>query len=246
MAPEEWGEQIQQARVLYLGENHRGAADHQLQAETLEALARQQRRPVVVAEMFQLLKADATLAYSQGKLNDEQLKTGTEWESRWGHPWELYLPVWQVCRKWQLPLLPLRPSSESSRQLGQAGVQGFTAEERQGLSPEPYEFGSDQEAMREILGGHASHDEAAFARFLRVQVLWEEFMAARVREALRRYPDSQVVVLVGKGHLVYGHGLPWRVQQGWEEPLDQKVILVNPEEEEQGRADLWWRSPAPP
>ncbi|MFN8606773.1 MAG: ChaN family lipoprotein [Vulcanimicrobiota bacterium] len=234
----QWLDQCDLARVLYLGEEHNGAADHQLQHDVLEELA---RPPVVVAEMFQNVSRPALDAYIAGRLDDDELRTCSEWEKRWGHAWEQYLPIWQLCQMGHWPLRPLRNSSESGKNLGKLGVNAFSPEERQGLRPEPYEFGPHPETLRSVFEGHAGKvGDEAFARFLKVQVLWEEYMAAQIRRALAE-TDGPVVVLVGKGHLTHGFGLPYRVQADWPHPLVQKIVLYNPSESERNRADLWWQ-----
>ena len=229
-----------QARVLYLGEEHDGAGDHQLQHDVLEAL---DRPPVVVAEMFQNVSRGVLDDYVAGRLNDDELKAGSEWDKRWGHAWELYLPIWQLCQEHHWPLLPLRNSSESGKNLSKLGVGAFSFEERQGMAPGPYEFGPHPETLRPVFEAHAGKvGDEAFARFLKVQVLWEEYMAAQIRRALSE-TDGPVVVLVGKGHLTHGFALPHRVQAAWPHPLTQKVVLYNPSPEERRRADLWWTQP---
>lgn len=236
-----WIENCQGAQVLYLGEEHDSILDHQLQARTLQALQERGHRLVVVAEMFQLPARQVLDDYVAGKLNDQQLFEDSEWKKRWGHAWEQYLPIWQICQREKIPLRALRNSNESGRQLNKLGSAAFTVEERQGLAPEPYEFGPHPESLRPVFEAHAGPvSQAAFERFLAVQTLWEEFMAAQIRHALRQNPDGTVVVLVGKGHLLHGHGLPARVAKHWPGPLVQKVALVNPNAEEKKRADCVW------
>ncbi|MBX3168780.1 MAG: ChaN family lipoprotein [Candidatus Eremiobacteraeota bacterium] len=211
-----------EARVLYLGEEHDSAADHARQLEILEYVSRG-RSPVVVAEMFQAPNRMVLADYLAGNLDDEELKTASEWDKRWGHAWELYLPIWQLCQQRHIPIYPLRNSSESGKNLGKLGVQAFTPEERQGLAPEPYEFGPHPETLRPIFEAHGPATDEAFARFLKVQTLWEEYMAAQIRRALSEN-EGQVIVLVGQGHLTHGHTLPHRVQARWPHPLSQKVV----------------------
>ncbi|MBS2035428.1 ChaN family lipoprotein [bacterium] len=237
LSDSQWLDQCNQARVLYLGEEHNGPLDHQLQHDILEQLG---RPPVVVAEMFQNVSRPALDAYVAGRLDDDQLRNCSEWEKRWGHPWEQYLPIWQLCQQGHWPLRPLRNSSESGKNLGKLGFEAFSPEERQGLAPQPYEFGPHPESLRPVFEGHAGKiGDEAFARFLKVQVLWEEYMAAQIRRALSE-TEGPVVVLVGKGHLTHGYGLPHRVQAQWPHPLTQKIVIYNPGEAERSRADLWW------
>lgn len=239
LSQEAWLGSCGNCRIVYLGEEHDGALDHQLQRDILESVS-VGRSPVVVAEMFQNPSRQVLSDYVAGNLDDGELQEASQWNKRWGHAWELYLPLWQLCQQQKIPLLPLRNSSESGKNLGKLGVQAFTTEERQGLAPLPYEFGPRPETLRSVFEAHAGPvSQSAFERFLTVQVLWEEYMAAQIRRALREN-QGQVVVLVGKGHLTHGFGLPHRVQAGWPHPLTQKIVLYNPSVEEKKRVDLWW------
>lgn len=230
-------QRVRNCDVLYLGERHDSEADHRWQAEVLGQLEGLQ--PVIVAEMFQLPSAGVLEAYSEGELDDDNLRIQSEWEQRWGHPWPLYLPLWQMARRHGWTLLPLRNSSESGKALGKLGVQAFTPAEREVLRPGPYEFGPHPESLRASFEAHAGKiSDGAYDRFLSVQTLWEEFMAGQVRQALRRRErHGPVVVLVGKGHLLHGYGLAWRTQAGWAEPLHQIVLVNEPEDAEKKRLD---------
>lgn len=212
------------ARVLYLGEEHESGADHQRQLDVLEYLSRG-RSPVVVAEMFQAPSRQILADYVAGGLNDEELKVQSEWDKRWGHAWDLYLPIWQLCQHRHIPIYPLRNSSESGKNLSKLGSAAFTPAERQGLAPEPYEFGPNPESLRPIFEAHAGPvSNEAFDRFLKVQTLWEEYMAAQIRRALSEN-EGQVLVLVGQGHLSHGFTLPVRVQRDWPHRLNQRTVV---------------------
>jgi membrane-associated protease RseP (regulator of RpoE activity) len=58
---------------------------------------------------------------------------------------------------------------------------------------------------------HPKDEDADFEHFLEVQLLWDEGMAARAADYLRRHPDKTLVVLAGAGHVEYGQGIPRRV-----------------------------------
>jgi uncharacterized iron-regulated protein len=234
------------ADVVYLGEAHDRLEDHQMQLRLLERLL-EQRKVVVLAEMFQTPSRAVLKAYTEGQLEDDELRELAQWDKRWGHPWELYLPIWQLCQRHELALLPLRNSTESGKQLSRLGRAAFEAEENWALAPEPYEFGPSPETLQEVFTAHAGPTSPeAFQRFLKVQVLWEEFMSAQIRQALRLYPGSQVVVLVGKGHLLHGHALAKRTQRAWNRPLSQEVVICDPQAGERDRLRVWWESASQP
>lgn len=242
MSWDAWLDRASRADVVYLGERHDSAVDHAFQLETLRGLQRRGLKSVIVAEMFQLLSKDVLDEYVGGRLTDQQLRLLSQWDRRWGHAWEAYLPIWQFAKEHGLRVLPLRNSSETGRHLGKLGAEAFSPEEKQGLRPAPYDFGPDPQTLRKTFEAHAGPvSDEAFQRFLNVQTLWEEFMAAQVRKALALpQRTGPVVVLVGKGHLLHGHGLVRRVQL--DRPLTQVTAAVDPEPDERKRLDVVWTS----
>jgi uncharacterized iron-regulated protein len=48
---------------------------------------------------------------------------------------------------------------------------------------------------------------------VQAQVLWDETMAEKIAQFVKANPDYQVVVLAGKGHIIYGYGIPSRVER---------------------------------
>ncbi len=56
-------------------------------------------------------------------------------------------------------------------------------------------------------------------------------MAEKIAQFLKANPDSQVVVLAGKGHIVYGYGIPSRVARRLGNGnLIQRSVLLSPHE----------------
>jgi uncharacterized iron-regulated protein len=86
--------------------------------------------------------------------------------------------------------------------------------------------------------------EARFQGFFAAQVSWDETMAAGVARSLQG-PGDRVVVILGRGHMVYGWGVPDRVARR-KPGLVQRSILLGPLDElpptRDGRSisDYWW------
>ena len=54
-------------------------------------------------------------------------------------------------------------------------------------------------------------DEAAFERFVEVQLTWDETMAQHIANYLDENPGGRMLVLAGKGHVGGRSGIPNRV-----------------------------------
>ena len=55
-------------------------------------------------------------------------------------------------------------------------------------------------------------------------------MADVLAQFLRENPDHTVVMLAGQGHVIYGYGIPSRVQRRLGDDLTQATLLLNPSE----------------
>jgi len=207
------------AKVVYLGETHDSAEDHQAQLKIVREMQRQNRKIAIAMEMFQRPFQSAIDDYLAGKLTQEQLVEQTEYDRRWRFPWESYAPILRFAKENQLPVLALNTPSEVTRKVASQGLESLTSEEKKHIPPIS-EIRTDNAEYRQLLlEVYQQHQKAeqgnstAFERFLQAQVLWDETMAEKIAQFVKANPDYQVVVLAGKGHIIYGYGIPSRVER---------------------------------
>lgn len=212
-------QQLVKAKVVYLGETHDSAEDHQAQLAIIREMQRQNRKIAIAMEMFQRPFQSAIDNYLAGKLTEEQLVEQTEYDRRWRFPWESYAPILRFAKENQLPVLALNTPSEVTRKVASQGLESLTAEEKKHIPPIS-EIRTDNAEYRQLLlevfqqhQKAAQGNSTAFERFLQAQVLWDETMAEKIAEFVKANPDYQVVVLAGKGHIIYGYGIPSRVER---------------------------------
>lgn len=212
-------QQLVKAKVVYLGETHDSAEDHQAQLAIVREMQRQNRKIAIAMEMFQRPFQSAIDSYLAGKLTEDQLVEQTEYDRRWRFPWESYAPILRFAKENQLPVLALNTPSEVTRKVASQGLESLTAEEKKHIPPIS-EIRTDNAEYRQLLlevfqqhQKAAQGNSTAFERFLQAQVLWDETMAEKIAEFVKANPDYQVVVLAGKGHIIYGYGIPSRVER---------------------------------
>ena len=249
-------QELGEAHVIYLGETHDSEADHQAQLEIIRALHRQNPNMAIAMEMFQRPFQGAIDRYLRGEITETELIAETEYESRWGFPWEYYAEIVRFAKENQLPILALNTPTEITRKVAREGLEGLTEEEQVYIPPFA-EIKTDnadyQQMVREVFEMHqaAAHGSSLkFENFFLAQVLWDETMAETITEFLKENPQTQVVVLAGKGHIVYGHGIPSRVERRvgdrlGMEPFVQRSLLFDIPEElrstgDRPLADYFW------
>jgi uncharacterized iron-regulated protein len=239
------------ANVVYLGETHTSEADHKAQLEIIQQIYAKKPKIAIAMEMFQRPYQGAIDQYLAGKITEEELLTQTEYQQRWGFPWEYYAPILRFAKENLIPVLALNTPSEVTRKVSRQGLESLTAEDKKYIPPIS-EVRTDNAAYRQMLlevfnqhqqGGHGS--SASFERFFLAQVLWDETMAESIANFVKDNPNYTVIVLAGQGHLVYGYGIPSRVARRLDNSLVQKTILLNfdselPLKKDQPVADFLW------
>jgi uncharacterized iron-regulated protein len=238
-----------QTNVVYLAETHDRPADHRIQMEIIQALHRLRPDLVIAMEMFQQPYQLALDRYLAGQLSEAQLQEQTEYQKRWGFPWEFYAPMLRFAKANQVPVVALNLPGEITRKVARQGLDNLTQAERQAIpdsilkGPETYR---DRllALYQEIHQGKGNSTN--FERFFLAQVLWDETMADRIAQLLKQSPKRLVVVLAGQGHVNYGDGIPDRVARRLSSPsLKQVSVLLNPTQEqakERAIADYFWYS----
>lgn len=246
-------QELRKADVVYLGETHTSVEDHQAQFEIIRELHRQNPKIAIAMEMFQRPYQSAIDRYLRGELTEEQLVEQTEYNQRWGFPWEYYAPILRFARENQLPAIALNTPTKVTRKVARQGLESLTEKERQYIPPLD-EIRTDNAEYRQMVresfeqhmtGGHGS--SVKFENFFLAQVLWDETMAEAIAEFIKANPDYQVVVLAGQGHVVYGYGIPSRVARrlGDRELVQRSLLFLSAEEvrypRESAIADYFWR-----
>ena len=247
-------QELVKADVVYLGETHNSPEDHKAQLKILQALYQQNQKIALAMEMFQRPFQNVLDQYLTGKITEVQLVEQSEYEKRWGFPWEYYAPILRFAKTHQLPVLASNTPTEVTRKVARDGLESLTAAEREYIPPFA-EIRTDNTEYRQMMQSlyaqhhHAGHGNSInFERFFTAQVLWDETMAQTIAQFLKANPDYQVVVLAGKGHIIYGYGIPSRVARRLSNPnhqlVQRSVLFSRPEEEEfrgeKAIADYFW------
>lgn len=242
---------LRQADVIYLGEIHDRPEHHQAQLEILQTLHAENPDLAIGMEMFQRPYQEAIDRYLAGELSEAEFLEQTEYETRWGFPWELYAPILHFAKAHQIPVIALNAPSEALRQVATGGFENIAAEYRDFVPPIE-QMRTDNEFYRQQLKeiydryheGEGSSDN--FEYFFQAQVLWDETMADRVAAFVMENPQTQLVVLAGQGHIAYGDGIPDRVDRRIP-GLETVLVVFDPNSDlpstpERSLADYVWRS----
>ncbi len=256
--------EISKSRVIYLGETHDSAEDHKKQLEIIQELYNRHKRSAtrirdkqsatrvrdrtnkkiaIAMEMFQRPSQNAINNFLAGKITEAELVKQTEYEQRWGFPWELYAPIFRFASSNNIPILAINTPSEITRKVSRQGLESLTSEERKLIPPFSEIHTSPDEYRKLVLAAFEAHQNAGHGTsknlesFFLAQVLWDETMAESITNFVQANPNTQVIVLAGQGHIVYDYGIPNRVKRRLQGKSNSQIfthrsVLLSPPEDE--------------
>lgn len=221
-------DELQTARVIYLGEQHTLTRHHEMQNAILDGLARRGVPLVLAMEQFEFMAQPALDRFNAGTTDLNQLIIEADWAKRWrGHT--NYHSLMQTARRRDIPVLALNARAETIRTVGRQSLTNITAEQRAELPGDivtndpPYE-----QLLTRILGVHMAFNPEKLRPIVEAQIARDETMAARLTEYLNS-PDGQgrtAIVICGRGHCEFGLGMPDRVKRRMP-ATPQRIVLFS-------------------
>ena len=171
-------------------------------------------------------------------LSTDSLIEKTDFQNHWGKLSVLYEKILRWSLVEDVTSLALNAPGAMSRKLAQ------------GAPLDPDERGMLPAGFRPLPGGYEHfseqmsqnpHGGASLENFYKAQLLWDQTMATRIVGYLSTHPDEKLVVLIGRGHVEGGFGVPAFVSQKTDAP--QLVIYPGgaPESEHRGGTIAWLR-----
>ena len=226
--------QLQTAQVVYLGETHDREADHQQQLAIIQALFKHNPKLAIGMEMFQRPTQPILDRYLAGKITATELRQQTEFDKRWGFEWEYYAPMLEFAKTNRLPVIALNTPTEITRKAAKQGLESLTKSELEYIPPIAEIDRRNAKYREMILASYQQHagivsiSSNSFDRFYTAQLLWDETMAERVANFANQNPQHQTIAIAGSSHIIYGYGIPDRVQRRATNPkFSQKTVLLS-------------------
>ncbi|MFQ3788770.1 ChaN family lipoprotein [Halomonas sp. A29] len=198
--------------VVLLGEQHDNMDHHRWQLHTLAGLHAHRPAMVIGLEMLPREAQPALDAWVAGELDEAEFLDRSNWHAAWGFDPALYLPILHFARLHQVPLKAINVTPELRGRLVEEGWPAVPEAERFGISPPVEALPDYRERLAAIQAQHPTADGEngdGLERFIAAQLVWDRAMAAGLAEAATG--DELVVGLIGQGHLQYGHGVPYQL-----------------------------------
>jgi uncharacterized iron-regulated protein len=206
---------LRPAHIIYLGEVHNQQQDHQDQLAIIEYLQQKNPQLAIGLEMFQKPYQRVIDQYLANHISAAELLEQTEYQQRWGFPWENYAPLLRFAKAHQLPVIALNTPTEITRKIAQQGLESLSASDFRYIPPRKDIDKSNAIYRQLIQESYNQHQAVAnsksFERFYEAQLVWDETMAATIAEFYQQHPHHQIIAIAGQAHIKDGYGVPDRV-----------------------------------
>jgi uncharacterized iron-regulated protein len=203
-------EDLQNSRVIYLGEKHTSQEDHRIQLEVIQALFQKFPNLAVGMEMFDHSYQEVLDQWSVGKLDQKDFIQKVHWYANWRYDFSLYKDILEFIKDNRLRLVGLNIPNHIPPKIREGGIESLRDDEKKHL-PQQLELSNTahRDYVQKVFEGHGHHfrGEVEFDNFYAAQVVWEDGMAAAIAENLN---NDVMVVLAGNGHIQFKYGIPDR------------------------------------
>ena len=226
-------ERLTNASVVFMGEAHTRFQDHEVQLRIVRYLYASGGTLWIGMEMLQTRHQPALDEFIAGLLDEEGFQKAVDWPRIWGQNFGLYAPILRFARQNRIRILALNARSELVRTVARKGLSGLTPEEKEEIpSPWPSVSEAYRARIEDQFQGHDRGKLPSLEQFVEAQLLWDATMAETLGREMAGWQGPgplRVAVLVGKGHLGRGMGVPKALEN--RSPLPYAMVVpVDPEE----------------
>ncbi len=206
--------QLATKRVVFVGETHDQYEDHLNQLEIIRRLYQMDPNLAIGVEYFQQPFQSQVDDYIAGRITEQEFLRATGYFQNWGYDYRLYAPIFRFAREQRIPVRALNVPSALPSEVAKVGVAGLSEQQRAYLPKEIRPADPDyRNRLREAYEGHPSKKPNAFDHFVEAQLVWDEGMAESAAAYLTANPGRRMVILAGAGHLLFGSGIPKRLER---------------------------------
>lgn len=205
-------DQIQNKKVICIGEIHTEYSHHLMQFEIIKRLHESGKKLIIGMEMFQRPFQEYLDQYINGELDEKELLEKTEYFKRWAFNYNLYRDILNFARAEKIPVKALNLRKEIIDKVSKSGIDSLSDKEFSEI-PQLLDMTNQEYRtfLKVIFSQHAKSANRHFDNFFQSQILWDETMALSAAETLNQNQDSVIIILAGNGHLQNSWGIPDRI-----------------------------------
>lgn len=242
-------DRLDQARVVFIGEQHRHVGQHKNQLAVIKGLKRRRPGVTIGLEIFSRARQPWLDQWVSGRIPAAEFKKLLMREVMDPETMMVYWPLLSWARETGTPLLALNAPREVTALVARSGPDALSPGQRAGIARDLV-FGPEDYKTRVARAFESHHGHVDLDNFFAAQIIWDETMA----ETLALYLQSpqgagrRVVVILGNEHVYMGRGVPDRLARRFEATQARLISpLIGGDEELTARAaDFAWITPPEP
>jgi uncharacterized iron-regulated protein len=221
---DELARQLRDKRAIFVGEVHDRLEHHQNQLRIIQSLYARYPDLVIGVEYLQQPFQSSLDDYIAGRIDEREMLVKTEYFRRWQLDYRLLQPIFEFAREKHIPILALNIADEIHNKVFKNGMKSLSPQELS-LTPDYIEPANAHylQRLKSIFDSHPQGND--FETFVEGVLLWDTSMADTAARYLKAHPRSRMVVLAGMVHVMYGDGIPERVNHRL--GGDQSALLIN-------------------
>lgn len=232
---------LNNCRIIYVGEKHSNATHHKIQLEVMQAIFKKHSNMAVGMEMFDHTYQNVLDQWSAGGLDRETFLRKVHWYANWRFEYSLYSDIMDFIKENHIRLIALNIPFHIPRKIRVGGIENLREDEKKHLPHEIDTSNKDHRAyVSEVFGHHQFKGRVKFEDFYMAQCVWEDAMAEMISQNLN---NEVVVVLAGNGHIQFKYGIPDRAFKRTGASFRTIYLAQVGEELEQDIADYIWITP---
>ncbi len=219
-------EEMKNARLLIIGEDHVQLSLLTLQLQTLENLHKANANLVLAMEMFNTEQQHLLDDFMDNHITMDILKQKYDTSSE-GFPLEHYGKLLEKAKKLRVPVKGIIIPRGQAAKVVRDGLESLDGPES--VFPSKLVIlGHDRHKayFEALIRQSAPMMSTGFSldRFFLAQIVKDSSMAYNISKILLQNPEVWVIAIMGKGHMEYGYGVPERVK----ECLTKEGITIEP------------------
>lgn len=231
------------ARAVVVGEQHDRLDHHVLQLDVIRYLHSVNPRLAIGLEFFDQTTQPVLDDYVAGRIDERDMLRGSDYFNNWRFDYRLYAPILRFAREREIPLIALNVPRVVSQQIAREGLAKLSEEQEQYVPDDlDRSVPGYAERIRESFAAHADTPIADVDRFIDAQLVWDEAMADSAARYLEQNPADQMVILAGIGHVIYGSGIPTRLERRIGPPVLTVIPLTGDQDGDTEMADYLVRT----
>ncbi len=119
---------LENAQVIYIGENHTDPVHHRIQLQVIQDLSAQHQTAVGM-EMIDHAYQPVLDKWSQGELSEQAFLEKTQWYANWRYDFDLYRGIFETIRDNHIPLIGLNLPFHIPPKIAVGGIDNLLPED---------------------------------------------------------------------------------------------------------------------